>query len=135
MDRITKQQRSKNMAAVRSRGNASTELALAKIFRKEKIIGWSRHKKIHGIRPDFVFPKRKLAVFVHGCFWHGCRLHRNIPSSNVKFWREKIAVNKRRDARATGCLQASGWKVLRFWEHEIKKNPERIIGKIKKTLA
>ncbi len=134
-DRISTEQRSRNMAAVRSRGNITTELALVKIFRKTKITGWRRHQKIFGIRPDFVFSKQRIAVFVHGCFWHGCRWHGEIPVSNRKFWREKINMNKNRDRIVNRELKHTGWKVLRFWEHELKKKPKAITTKIKKVFV
>ena len=133
-DRISTEQRSRNMAAVRSRGNVTTELALVRIFRKEKITGWRRHERIFGIRPDFVFLKQRVAVFVHGCFWHGCRLHGEIPASNRKFWREKINTNKNRDRIVNRKLRRIGWKVLRVWEHEIKKKSEAVTAKIRKVL-
>jgi len=133
-DKISKKQRSRNMAAVRSRGNKTTELALVKIFRKTKITGWRRHEKIFGIRPDFVFLKPRVAVFAHGCFWHGCRWHGQIPMSNRKFWRDKIKLNKNRDRLISRKLRRKGWTVLCFWEHEIKKKPGFITENIKKYL-
>lgn len=133
-DRITREQRSRNMAAVHSRGNATTELALVKIFRKAKITGWRRYKKVADVRPDFIFLKPQVAVFVHGCFWHGCRWHGEIPASNRKFWREKININKNRDCIVNRKLKHAGWKILRIWEHEIKRKPEVVVVKIKKAL-
>jgi DNA mismatch endonuclease (patch repair protein) len=108
------------MAAVRSRGNVTTELELAKFFRKEGIIGWRRHKKIFGVRPDFVFQKEQTAVFVHGCFWHGCKKDRTIPKTNRKFWIKKIEANVRRDRLSVALLRKKGWKTMRIWEHELR---------------
>lgn len=122
------------MAAVRSNGNATTELALIKLFRKARIRGWRRHQKISGIHPDFVFTKKGIAVFVHGCFWHGCRWHGEIPISNRKFWNNKISRNKKRDLDITRKLKNTGWKILCIWEHEIKMNPKIVIAKTKKLL-
>ena len=122
------------MSAVRSRGNISTELALVKIFRKEKITGWKRNKKIVGIRPDFVFLKPMVAVFVHGCFWHGCRWHGEIPTSNRKFWQKKINTNKTRDHVARRKLRGAGWKVLYLWEHELKGDYSIVLSKIRKVI-
>ena len=70
------------------------------------------------MRPDIVFPRRKLAVFVDGCFWHGCPAHGELPASNVGFWRTKIDDNRRRDAQQSRMLTEAGWKVIRVWEHE-----------------
>lgn len=77
------------------------------------------------VRPDFVFPKLRLAVFVDGCFWHGCPLHATRPKQNAKFWREKIARNQARDCLVTRRLRALGWRVLRLWEHELTRKHER----------
>jgi DNA mismatch endonuclease (patch repair protein) len=131
-DRVSKEQRSKNMAAVRSSGNITTELALIKIFKKYGIKGWLRNQKILGIHPDFIFKRQRVAVFSHGCFWHGCKLHGEIPISNKKFWREKIRKNINRDERSAKKLKGAGWKVLCFWEHEIKKKPDSVARKVKK---
>lgn len=70
------------------------------------------------VRPDIVFPRLRLAVFVDGCFWHGCREHRTIPASNVKFWTTKIEATRLRDLVQTEWLEAAGWTVLRIWEHD-----------------
>ena len=133
-DRISHKHRSRNMAAVRSSGNVTTELALIGIFKKARIRGWRRHRRISGIRPDFVFIRQRIAVFVHGCFWHGCSLHGTIPDSNRKFWDNKISANKERDLRVTRELESVGWKVFRIWEHQIKNNPSKVILKIGKVL-
>ncbi|WP_285444456.1 very short patch repair endonuclease [Streptomyces sp. ISL-44] len=79
-----------------------------------------------GIRPlpnlrrtaDIVFPKARVAVFVDGCFWHGCPEHHRPATKNSEFWREKIEGNRRRDAETDGLLRDAGWQVIRVWEHE-----------------
>jgi DNA mismatch endonuclease (patch repair protein) len=81
--------------------------------------------KVFRVRPDFVFPKLRLAVFVDGCFWHGCPLHATQPRQNAKFWKEKIAANQTRDRLVTRTLRARGWRVLRVWEHELSRKYER----------
>jgi DNA mismatch endonuclease (patch repair protein) len=121
-DRITKEQRSKNVSAVRGYGNKSTELFTAKLFRKAGITGWRRKQKIFGIRPDFVFKRKKIAVFVHGCFWHGCRKYRTIPETNSEFWLKKIEGNRRRDQFSELKLKKEGWTIIKIWEHDLK-NP------------
>jgi len=70
------------------------------------------------VRPDVVFPRLRLAVFVDGCYWHGCTTHRTIPVSNSEFWTAKIEGTRERDAEQTKWLKAAGWAVLRIWEHE-----------------
>ena len=83
-DVFSKSKRSEVMSRIRSRGNQATELALAKLFRRHKITGWRRNQKVFG-KPDFIFPKHKLAVFVDGCFWHGCPKHGTQPKGNAAF--------------------------------------------------
>ncbi|MFO1512293.1 MAG: DNA mismatch repair protein Vsr [Verrucomicrobiota bacterium] len=88
------------------------------------------------MRPDFVFPQVRLALFVDGCFWHGCPKHATKPKNNRAFWRKKLAGNKARDALVTRTLRRAGWRLLRVWEHELaKKNEERLVRRIQKTLT
>ena len=77
------------------------------------------------IRPDFVFPELKLAVFVDGCFWHACPKHATKPRNNRAFWRRKLAANQARDRQVNRTLRAAGWRVVRIWEHELAKRHER----------
>lgn len=121
-DHLTAQQRSRNMAKIRSSGNASTEIRLLQILRRNHIAGWRRNQSIIG-RPDFVFPQERLAIFVDGCFWHGCAQCSSLPSSNAKYWIEKRVRNKTRDRIVTKELRQKGWIVLRIWEHSLKSEP------------
>jgi DNA mismatch endonuclease (patch repair protein) len=125
--------RSQVMSRIKGRGNVATELLLIKIFRKYRITGWRRHLPLFG-KPDFVFPRRHLAVFVDGCFWHGCSVHRTIPVSNNAFWKAKIERNRKRDRSVTRQLRTSGWTVLRVWQHDLKY-PERVALRIKNALS
>jgi DNA mismatch endonuclease (patch repair protein) len=123
------------MARVKSRGNQSTELRFAALLKFQGITGWRRGSELPG-RPDFVFPKLKLAVFVDGCFWHGCPFHATQPKQNAKFWREKIARNQARDRLVNRTLRKRGWRVLRIWEHEFKSvNRSRLLFRLKRALA
>lgn len=119
-DIFTPEKRSDVMSRVRGKGNAATELRLIYLFREEKITGWRRGVKLFGT-PDFVFPKLKLAVFVDGCFWHGCPEHGTVPKTNRVFWENKITRNRQRDAEVNRELRKRGWRVLRLWEHELRK--------------
>ena len=80
---------------------------------------------------DIVFTRRKLAIFVDGCFWHGCPEHGTSPKSNADFWRDKIETNKRRDLDTTRRLTEAGWRVIRVWEHE---DAEEAADRIMKAL-
>lgn len=132
-DVFSKRKRSTVMSRIRARGNKDTELLLAQILRKRKINGWRRHKNLIG-RPDFSFPKSRLAVFVDGCFWHGCPLHGTRPKSNCDYWHAKLRRNADRDRSVDSALAAKGWRVLRIWEHELKE-AEKVVGKISSALA
>jgi len=133
-DVFTKAKRSQVMSRIRSRGNKDTEFALIRVFRAHRITGWRRHQPIFG-KPDFVFPKLRVALFVDGCFWHGCPRHSTKPRNNAAFWRRKFAANKARDRRVTLTLRRGGWRVLRIWEHELaRKNEARSLRRIQQAL-
>jgi DNA mismatch endonuclease (patch repair protein) len=92
-------------------------------------------KQTKSVRPDFVFRREKLAVFVHGCFWHGCPQHYRRPKGNRKFWDAKIARNMERDATVTKALRKAGWRVLHLWEHELaKKREARLLARLRRWL-
>lgn len=85
--------------------------------------------------PDFIFEQERVAVFIDGCFWHGCPMCKKCPSSNTEYWTAKISRNKARDKKASAELKKDNWKVVRFWEHEIKSNIDRCVGKIFLTIS
>ena len=121
------------MSRIRGRGNKDSELALARLLRRHRITGWRRNQPVFG-KPDFVFPKLRLAVFVDGCFWHGCPRHATQPKNNRAFWRNKLAGNQRRDALVNRALRRAGWRVLRIWGCDLAKRPEICLRRIWKTL-
>ena len=126
--------RSEIMSRVRGRGNKATELALVALLRRYGITGWRRHVNIFG-SPDFVFTKCRVAVFVDGCFWHGCAKHASHPMSNRAFWTAKLARNKARDLLVTRTLRKRGWRVLRVWQHELSRNNEqRLLRRLRKAI-
>lgn len=130
-----KQKRSDVMSRIRSQGNKATELRLIAIFREAGITGWRRKQPLLG-KPDFVFRKQRLAIFVDGCFWHGCPQCYRRPASNQTYWDEKIRKNHSRDLRVTRELRKAGWSVLRIWEHQLSaKNTGRLIPRLLRALA
>ena len=134
-DVFTKAKRSEVMSRIRGRGNKETEVALARLLRRNKISGWRRHQSVFG-KPDFIFANLKLAVFVDGCFWHGCPKHCNQPANNRAFWRRKLTANKARDQIVTRTLRRAGWRVLRVREHELmRKNETRLLHRIQRALG
>ena len=120
------------MSRVKGAGNKATELRLIQIMREHQLRGWRRHLRIFG-NPDFVFLSARLAVFVDGCFWHGCPIHGGLPATNKAFWLEKLSRNRRRDRQVTRRLKKSEWHVLRIWQHDLR-NSERVAKRIRKFL-
>lgn len=126
-DVLTPDQRRRCMAAIRSTGNKSTELAIMRTFRRLRISGWRRgvvlrfaYQKIRRrIHPDFVFRDKRVALFVDGEFWHGHPTKCRIPITRRDWWIAKIEQNKRRDRLQNRLLRQAGWKVVRIWQHEI----------------
>jgi len=103
------------MASVRSRGNTTTELPLGKLLQAAGLRGYRKHWHVAG-KPDFAWPRRKIAVFVDGCFWHGCTRCKYLPRTNTAFWGNKIKANKKRDRRVAAELRRDGWIVIRIRE-------------------
>jgi DNA mismatch endonuclease (patch repair protein) len=131
-DILTKKERSRRMSLIRGFGNASTELRLLRTLKNAGITGWRRHLPLPG-RPDFAFRSVKFAIFVDGDFWHGSP-NTKLPSSNREFWLAKISANQARDRRVNAELKSMGWRVLRIWETDLKKQPLSIVKKIKRRL-
>lgn len=118
--------RSEIMRKVKSAGNKSTELRLIAYFREHEIRGWRRHYKVKG-HPDFVFPEKRIAIFVDGCFWHGHECRNITPSDNAEYWRKKRDRNMKHDLEITQLFEKRGWVVVRIWECELKKKNEVIL--------
>jgi DNA mismatch endonuclease, patch repair protein len=110
--------RSRAMAAVRSRGNRTTELRVRLALVRAGISGWVMHPENVVGRPDIYFPREKVAVFVDGCFWHGCPRCGHVPETNSAYWRLKIQRNKDRRRRVRGALRKQRIRLLRIWEHD-----------------
>ena len=119
MDTVSTSTRSRIMRAVRSRGNKSTERKLRASMVGAGTKGWVMHEKTLPGKPDFVFMDKQVAVFVDGCFWHGCPICYRRPSSSQEYWDNKLSKNSNRDKRNTASLEEMGWRVLRIWEHEL----------------
>lgn len=138
MDRWSREKRSRVMASVRPSGNRSTEVALAEAFRRYGITGWRRHLPIRAaertIRPDFVFQRSRLVVFVDGCFWHQCPLHATQPITRRAYWLPKLESNKARDRKINRDLRRLGWTVLRIWEHSVRQDPDKCVHRVRKRL-
>lgn len=90
------------------------------ILRANAISGWRRHPPLPG-RPDFVFRAQRVALFIDGCFWHGCPKCYRAPKDRAAYWSRKVDGNRKRDRHASAQLRASGWRVMRIWEHDLKR--------------
>ena len=120
------------MAQVKSVGNQSTEQSLLEVLHQLGITGWRRSYPLFG-KPDFVFQKARVAVFVDGCFWHGHPTKCRVPKAHRSYWMKKIARNMVRDRHVTRTLQEKGWKVVRIWEDSVQK--PSTVTKLRKALA
>lgn len=95
---------------------------------------YRKHVRIFGT-PDLVFSTKRVVVFIDSCFWHGCRFHYRCPKSNAAFWRTKISRNRLRDTRVTRYYRRHGWTVLRFWEHQLKKDLDACVTRVQTALS
>lgn len=133
-DIFTPARRSAVMSLIKSRGNRGTELRLIALMREHGIKGWRRRAKIFG-NPDFVFRKERVAIFVDGCFWHGCPRHGRKPGTRPEYWLPKLLRNAKRDRLVTRELRATGWTVLRIWECSlVRQRANRTLKRIAKAL-
>src|SRR6185437_13424686 len=126
MDTVSQERRSKIMSNIRSR-DTQPELVVRRYLHSIGLRFRTHRRDLPG-RPDIVFPSRKLCVFVHGCFWHGCAKcvdGTRAVKSNSAYWTNKVKINQARDARNIAHLEQEGWKVATIWECEIAR-PERL---------
>jgi DNA mismatch endonuclease, patch repair protein len=119
MDTVPAHVRSRIMAAVKPLGNKTTEVLMGRLLWHAGVRGYRKHWPVAG-KPDFAWPGLRVALFVDGCFWHGCRRCRRIPSSNTTFWRARIEGNRARDRRVTRALRRDGWVIVRVWECRVR---------------
>jgi DNA mismatch endonuclease (patch repair protein) len=125
-DIFTPEKRSWVMSRIRGT-NTKIDIKMKKML-ADTGFKWEMYPKMFG-NPDFVHRRKKIIIYCDGDFWHGYKYYEKKKPSK-KFWREKIETNMRRDQRYTRKLRREGWSVLRFWEHDIEKNPEKCIRRI-----
>lgn len=136
MDMFSKTKRSKIMSAIKSK-NTSLEKRFQKLLSSQIYKKGFRYRLNYSSligKPDIVFPSKRLAIFIDGDFWHGYNFKVKRKRLPKKYWQAKIQNNINRDKFVDRQLKKNGRTVLRFWEHNIKKNPNRCINKIKKIL-
>lgn len=131
-DKFSKETRSKIMASIRSK-NTKPELTV-----RRRVWAEGRRYRVHDRTvfgtPDMSNKSKRIAVFIDGCFWHGCERCYSEPKTNVEFWRSKILQNKSRRKKVLKELKKGNWDVLQFWEHQVNHDPEKISLKIAKML-
>lgn len=127
--------RSRNMRAIRSSGNKTTEIRLVTLLRENRLDGWRLHPSRVSGKPDLFFKAGRVAVFVDGCFWHGCPKCGHIPKTNRAYWKAKIARNLSRDELISRTLRASGLRVVRLRECDLRKCPLQCLRRIRRVLA
>lgn len=134
MDKLTKDQRRKNMQAVKSKGS-KIEIKLAKAMWAKGLRYRKNDKSVIG-KPDFTFKKYKIAVFCDSEFWHGKDWHvkKDEHKSNIEFWHQKIERNIQRDNEVNNALRNCGWQVIRFWGEEIENDLVNCVIKIEEII-
>jgi len=127
-DRVSPAVRSAIMSKIRSR-NTGIELLVFRELRRRKICFQKHYRRAFGT-PDVAWPKRRVAVFIDGAFWHGYRYPQWRDKLPSQFWRDKIERNRARDRRNFAKLRRNGWLVLRVWEHQLKRDTDAAIERI-----
>ena len=128
MDRLTREQRHRNMAAIRSK-DTKPEVMLRKAL-WHRGVRYRKNFKVLGYQVDIAITRHRIAVFCDGTFWHGKDGDGSQVATNTKFWVQKIRRNKERDLEATIALRDAGWTVLRFWDDEIRKGLDRCTDEV-----
>jgi len=128
MDNLSREKRSKVMSSIKGK-NTNPEITIRKLLWKKGIRYRIHNKSIYGT-PDISIKTDRIAVFIDGCFWHGCRRCYKEPATNTAFWREKIHNNKKRRLKVRKVLKKQGWYMQEFWEHQINSSPQSVIDSI-----
>lgn len=128
MDVFTKKKRSEIMSKIRSK-NTEPERIVFRELRKRKIYFQRHYKKALG-SPDIAFPRKKIAIFIDGDFWHGRNFAKDRNRLPKKYWRKKIETNILRDKNNRAKLRKQGWKILRVWASDITETTQKIIDKV-----
>lgn len=118
MDNVSQEARTRAMRAVKSQ-DSKMEVAFRSALWRVGLRFYKNVKTLPG-KPDIVFPKKKLVVFLDSCFWHGCPQHLRKPVSNTDYWQAKFERNRRRDAQVNAYYRENNWRIVRIWEHELK---------------
>lgn len=131
-DNLNPADRTRTMQAVKSKDSKMEVKFRSSLWRR----GFRFFKNVKSLpgKPDVVFPKKKIAIFLDSCFWHGCPLHLKLPVSNADYWRNKIEKNRNRDKEINTIYKEMNWKILRIWEHDLKTDFESCLVKVTQNL-
>lgn len=132
MDIVSKEKRSEIMSSIKSK-DSEIEIDFRKLLWKSGLRYRKNVSKYLG-KPDIVLKRHKTIIFIDSCFWHGCKKHCRIPSTRKKYWIDKISNNQKRDLRINRKYKKNGWRVIRIWEHNLKKQSEKTLKKVIKFL-
>tara|TARA_B100001964_G_C13930117_1_gene464175 strand:- start:218 stop:625 length:408 start_codon:yes stop_codon:yes gene_type:complete len=132
MDNLTKEQRRKNMQNIRSKGTLPEQIIMRELQRRK--IYFARHVDSIIGKPDIVFRRKKVIVFVDSDFWHGHPKRFIMPKSNLEYWKKKLDRNKKRDKEVNKILEKNGYKVIRVWEHDVKKRFNKAMNRILRAI-
>lgn len=127
-DNVSREKRSKIMSSIKGK-NTKPEIIVRKLLWAQGIRYRIHNRKVFGT-PDISIKKQKLAIFIDGCFWHGCSNCYKAPKTNSKFWKDKLEYNKHRRTIVRHELRKNDWKILEFWEHQVSKEPDKVIKRI-----
>ncbi|WP_311775219.1 very short patch repair endonuclease [Alkalihalobacillus sp. TS-13] len=126
-DLVSKEQRRKNMKAIRSQSKLENRVSRA--LWKRGVRFRKNDKSLFG-KPDISIKKYKVVIFIDSCFWHACERHGNMPKTNQEYWSEKLERNKNRDIEVNEYYKNNHWHIKRVWEHEIKENLEKVVNNL-----
>jgi len=126
-DTLSKEQRRRNMQAIRSQ--SKLENLVSRELWKRGIRFRKNDKSLFG-KPDISIKKYRVAIFIDSCFWHACELHGNRPKSNQEYWDKKLARNKNRDVEVNEYYKKNNWHFKRIWEHEIKESLDEVVNSL-----
>ena len=127
--------RTRTMRAVASKSNRSTEVRVRASLVAHGVSGFRGAYRTAIGKPDLAFPGERIAVFLDGSFWHGCPKIYRRPKTNQEYWDRKVKSNMRRDEEVLQRLTKDGWLVIRFWEHEIKENRQKVVANVMRAVS
>ncbi len=132
VDNLTRVSRSKVMSSIPGRDTTPELIIRRHLWAQGK--RYRKHDKSVPGTPDISSNGKKLAIFIDGCFWHGCHRCYKEPMSNVSFWRQKLEYNKKRRKKVARLLRAKGWTLVQYWEHEVLSRPQLVAGEIARLM-